>query len=89
MVKKKKKKILHFHIYMSVLSLFCQSQKRQSRRKELINVFDQKPADRITKVYLVLSGGGQAEWDQLAAVCSSGLSLAGGSDWLWLESTCR
>lgn len=43
---------------MSVLSLFCQSQKRQSRRKELINVFDQKPADRITKVYLVLSGGG-------------------------------
>lgn len=72
-----------------MLSLFCQSQKRQPRRKELRNVLDQKPADRITKVYLVLSGWGQAEWASSAAVCSSGLSLAGDSDWLWLESTGR
>lgn len=63
-----KKKILHFHIYMFVLSLFCQSQKRQPRRKELINIFDQKPADRITKVYLVLSGWGTSRVGQL---CSS------------------
>lgn len=88
-LKKKKKKIVHFHVCMSTLSLFCRSQKRQWRRKELIHAFDQKPADRITKVDLVLMAGGTSRVEaSSAAVCPSGLTLAGGSDWLWLESTC-
>lgn len=88
-VVKKKKKIVHFHVCMSTLSLFCRSQKRQWRRKELIHAFDQKPADRITKVDLVLMAGGTSRVGaSSAAVCPSGLTLAGGSDWLWLESTC-
>lgn len=85
----KKKKIVHFHVCMSTLSLFCWSQRRQSRRKELIHVFDQKPADRITKVDLVLMAGGISRVEaSSAAVCPPGLAVAGGSDWLWLESTC-
>lgn len=88
-VVKKKKKIVHFHVCMSTLSLFCWSQRRQSRRKELIHVFDQKPADRITKVDLVLMAGGISRVEaSSAAVCPPGLAVAGGSDWLWLESTC-
>lgn len=53
---------MHFHVCMSVLSLFCQSRKRQARREErheeLINASDQKSADRTTKVCLVLNGWG-------------------------------
>lgn len=75
----KKKKIVHFHICMSTLSLFCRSQRRQSRRIELIRVFDQKPADRITKVDLVLMTGGQAEWRPALQQCAC---LA----YLWLEA---
>lgn len=95
----KKKKIMHFHVCMSMLSLFYQSRKRQLMRKEryqqLINASDQKSADRITKVYLVLSGWGTSRRgrDLSAAAYFSSLltfwSLAGGSDWLWLESTCQ
>lgn len=63
--------------------------RRGSGGKELIHAFDQKPADRITKVDLVLMAGGTSRVEtSSAAVCPSGLTLAGGSDWLWLESTC-
>lgn len=53
---------MHFHVCMSVLSLFYQSWKRQlmrkKRNKELIKASDQISADRITKVCLVLG-----EWE--------------------------
>ena len=88
---------MHFHVCISVLSLFYQSWKRQLMRKErhqeLIHAPDQKSADRITKVNLVLTGWGtsRSRRDLSATGSPSSLlsfwSLAGHSDWLWLEST--
>lgn len=64
---------------MSTLSLFCRSQRRQSRKKELIHVFDQKPADRITKVDLVLMA---EEISRVEASSAAVCPLA----CLWLEA---